>query len=76
MTVDATFIGEALPNALMVPTVAIATQNGQLGVQMPDSEGNPDFQPVTVASPKRGKLKFCRVWKRVIGSFLELPPAP
>ena len=74
MTVDATFVGETLADALMVPTVAIATQDGQLGVQMPDEEGTPDFQPVTVGITQSGKTQILRgldVGDRI---FLELPP--
>ncbi|PSN09162.1 efflux RND transporter periplasmic adaptor subunit, partial [filamentous cyanobacterium CCT1] len=48
MTVEATFIGETVAAALLVPTVAIATENGQLGVRVADAAGNPVFRPVTV----------------------------
>lgn len=76
MTVDAAFIGEIVTDALMVPTVAIATQDGQLGVQIPDSDGNPVFQPVTVGITQTGKtqvLAGLNVGDRI---FLELPPEP
>ena len=74
MTIDATFIGQTLTDALMVPTVAIATQDGQLGVQMPDSEGNVAFQPVTVGLSQGGRTQILQgldVGDRI---FLELPP--
>ncbi|MEO1352441.1 MAG: efflux RND transporter periplasmic adaptor subunit [Cyanobacteria bacterium J06635_15] len=76
MTVDATFIGETLTDALMVPTVAIATQDGQLGVQMPDSEGNADFQPVTVGLTQAGKTQILQGLEAGDRIFLELPPEP
>lgn len=74
MTVDATFIGETLTDALMVPTVAIATQDGQLGVQIPDSQGNADFQPVTVGITQTGKTQILQGLEAGDRVFLELPP--
>lgn len=74
MTVDATFMGETLTDALMVPTVAIATQDGQLGVQMPNSEGTPDFQPVTVGITQAGKTQILQGLDAGDRVFLELPP--
>ncbi len=74
MTVDATFIGETLTDALMVPTVAIATQDGQLGVQMPDSKGNADFQPVTVGITQAGRTQILQGLEVGDRIFLELPP--
>ena len=74
MTVDATFIGETLTDALMVPTVAIATQDGQLGVQMPDSEGNAQFQPVTVGLTQAGRTQIVEGLEEGDRIFLELPP--
>jgi HlyD family secretion protein len=46
MNVDVTFLGEPITNALMVPTVAIVTQNGQTGVMIPDSNNQPEFKQV------------------------------
>ena len=74
MTVDATFIGEILTDALMVPTVAIATQEGQLGVQMPDSDGNANFQPVTVGVTQAGNTQILQGIEAGDRVFLELPP--
>lgn len=74
MTVDATFVGETLTDALMVPTVAIATQDGQLGVQIPDSEGNADFRPVTVGITQAGKTHILHGLEAGDRIFVELPP--
>ncbi|MEM6521509.1 MAG: efflux RND transporter periplasmic adaptor subunit [Cyanobacteria bacterium P01_C01_bin.70] len=73
MTVDAIFIGDTIDNALMVPTVAIATENGQLGVQVVDDEGNPIFMPVTVGLTQNGGtqvLSGLEVGDRI---FLDFP---
>lgn len=74
MTVDATFVGETLDNALMVPTVAIATENGALGVRVADQAGKPVFQPVTVGFTQDGRTQI--VSGLAVGDriFLDLPP--
>ncbi|MEL6928467.1 MAG: efflux RND transporter periplasmic adaptor subunit [Cyanobacteria bacterium J06600_6] len=48
MNVDVTFIGKELENSLVVPTVAIFTEDGEQGVMIPDEDGDPVFQPVQV----------------------------
>lgn len=73
MTVDANFIGDTIANALTVPTVAIATENGQLGVQVVDDQGNPVFIPVTVGLTQDGAtqiLSGLEVGDRI---FLDFP---
>ncbi len=47
MNVDLTFIGESIGNALVVPTVAIVTREGERGVLVPDRKNEPEFQLVT-----------------------------
>ncbi|MEO1391660.1 MAG: efflux RND transporter periplasmic adaptor subunit [Cyanobacteria bacterium J06634_5] len=74
MTVDAVFRGEALAEALMVPTVAIATQDGQLGVQIPNSEGHAEFQPVIVGISQAGSTQIVQGLEAGDRIFLELPP--
>ncbi len=48
MNVDLTFVGDNLKGALVVPTVAIVTQKGQIGVLLPDAQQQPQFHPVTI----------------------------
>lgn len=48
MTTDLAFLGQQINNALMVPTVAIITNKGQMGVLVPDRNNKPKFQPVTI----------------------------
>lgn len=48
MNVDVTFIGRELSDSLVVPTVAIFTENGEQGVMVPDENGEPQFQPVKI----------------------------
>lgn len=73
MTIDAIFISDTIADALVVPTVAIATQNGQLGVQVADAQGNPVFTPVTVGFTQNGAtqiLSGLEVGDRI---FLDFP---
>lgn len=46
MNVDLTFLGDNIGNALVVPTVAIVTREGERGVLVPDRKNEPKFQPV------------------------------
>ena len=46
MNVDVTFIGKELSDSLVVPTVAIFTEDGEQGVMVPDENNKPQFQPV------------------------------
>ena len=48
MNVDVTFIGRELSNSLVVPTVAIFTQDGKQGVMIPGVANKPQFKPVKV----------------------------
>ena len=73
MTVDATFIGETVVDALMVPTVAISTEAGQLGIQIADDEGNPTFQPVTVGLTQDGKTQILSGLEADDQVFIDLP---
>lgn len=50
MNTDVIFLGEELQDALVVPTVAIVTQNGQTGVLVPNERNQPEFRPVTIGT--------------------------
>ncbi|MEO0407616.1 MAG: efflux RND transporter periplasmic adaptor subunit, partial [Cyanobacteria bacterium P01_A01_bin.135] len=58
MTVDATFVGDTVADALLVPTVAIATEGGELGVRVVGDDGSPAFRPVSVGSTQAGKTQI------------------
>ncbi len=47
MNTDVSFLGEAIPNTLVVPTAALSTQKGQTGVWVPGNQNKPKFQRVT-----------------------------
>lgn len=48
MNVDVTFLGDQVRDALVVPTVAIVTREGQTGVLVPGPKDKPKFVPVTI----------------------------
>lgn len=73
MNVDLTFIGESLGNALVVPTVAIVTREGERGVLIPDNKNEPEFQPVKTGVSIGNEtqiLSGIEVGERV---FIDLP---
>ena len=47
MNTDVSFLGDAIPNTLVVPTAALSTQKGQTGVWVPGDRAKPKFQRVT-----------------------------
>jgi HlyD family secretion protein len=50
MNTDLRFIGQIIDSALVVPTVAIVTQDGKTGLLVADEKGKPKFQPVTIGT--------------------------
>lgn len=50
MNTDVTFLGDQMANAVVVPTVAIVTKDGETGVLVPDSKNQPEFQAVTLGT--------------------------
>lgn len=72
MNVDTTFLGEALNNVLVVPTVAIATQRGQTGVYVPNQADEPQFRPITIGTTLQDQtqvLQGLRPGERVFTEF-------
>jgi len=73
MNVDVTFIGKEIDNAVVIPTVAIVTQQGQTGVLVPDENKKPEFKQVTIGTTQQDKtqvLKGLSAGERV---FIDLP---
>jgi HlyD family secretion protein len=74
MNVDATFLGNQLNNALVVPTVAIVTNRGQTGVLMPGQNNQPRFQPVTIGPTIGNQTQVLQGIQAGDQVFTELPP--
>ncbi|GBO54628.1 HlyD family secretion protein [Pseudanabaena sp. lw0831] len=73
MNTDLRFIGKQIDGALVVPTVAIVTQEGKTGLLIADEKGKPIFQPVTIGTTVDNQtqiLSGAKVGDRV---FVKLP---
>jgi len=73
MNVDTTFLGNKLNDALVVPTVAIATQQGQTGVFVPDRNREPQFRPVTIGATIETQTQVLQGLKPGEQVFIEFP---
>ncbi|BAS56982.1 hypothetical protein NIES2135_36720 [Leptolyngbya boryana NIES-2135] len=47
MNTDVSFLGDSIPETLVVPTAALSTQKGKTGVWVPGENNKPRFQTVT-----------------------------
>jgi HlyD family secretion protein len=73
MNTDLTFLGDTLQNALVVPTVAIATQKGKTGVYLPGENNKPQFQPVTIGSSIQDQTQVLKGLKQGERVFIDFP---
>ena len=73
MNVDVTFIGEELSDSLVVPTVAIFTQDGEQGVMIPGENNQPEFQPVKVGLYLGNKTQILEGVEAEDKVFIDLP---
>lgn len=73
MNTDLTFLGDTVRDALVVPTVAIATQKGQTGVYIPDEENKPEFKPITIGSSIQDKTQVLDGLDRNQEIFVDFP---
>lgn len=73
MNVDVTFVGEALKDALLVPTVAILTESGKTGVLVPDQKNKPQFRPVTIGPSVENQTQILSGINEGDRVFIDLP---
>jgi HlyD family secretion protein len=73
MNVDVTFLGKKIPDALVVPTVAIVTEKGATGVMVPDRNNQPQFKPVTVGLVIDDKIQILDGINPGDRVFIDLP---
>lgn len=74
MNVTVAFIGNELSDALVVPTVAVVTQEGQAGVLVPGDRDRPRFQPVTLGSQAGNEIQILEGIEEGDRVFVDLPP--
>jgi HlyD family secretion protein len=73
LNVDLTFLGDNVPNALIVPTVAIVTEKGNTGVLIPDAQNKPQFQSVVIGSQIKNQTQIVEGIKAGDRIFLNPP---
>ncbi len=74
MNVSVSFIGDAISNALVVPAVAIITQEGESGVLVPDERDRIRFRPVILGSQVGDRIQILEGIRAGELVFVDLPP--
>lgn len=74
MNVDLTFVGDRLDSALVVPTVAIVTKDGQQGVLVPNERDRPEFRPVELGGAIGDQTQVLEGLESGERVFIDLPP--
>jgi HlyD family secretion protein len=74
MNVDAVFVGKKIANALTIPTVAITTNQGEMGVMVLDDHGKAQFKPVRVGFSQDGKTQIIQGLHNRDRVFIDFPP--
>ena len=73
MNVNVTFLGKELADSVVVPTVAIVTENGETGVMILNEENEPEFHPVTIGLTIEDKTQVLKGLKAGEQVFIDLP---
>ncbi len=73
MNVDVTFLCQELKNTLIVPTVAIVTQEGETGVMIPNAENKPEFMPVKIGLTLQDKTQILEGVTADDMVFIDMP---
>ncbi|MEL6552924.1 MAG: efflux RND transporter periplasmic adaptor subunit [Cyanobacteria bacterium J06621_11] len=74
MNVNATFLGNTLEEALVVPAVSIITQGGESGVLVPDEDDQVQFEPVVLGVPVGDRIQIIDGLEAGDRVFIDLPP--
>jgi HlyD family secretion protein len=73
MNTDLSFLGAELPNALVIPTVAVATEKGQTGVYVPGKDNKPEFRPVNLGASVQNKTQILSGLRSGDRVFIDFP---
>jgi HlyD family secretion protein len=74
MNVDAVFVGKKIPNALTIPTVAITTNQGEIGVMVLGDRNQAQFKPVRVGFSEGGRTQILQGLASGDRVFIDFPP--
>ncbi|MBD2359611.1 efflux RND transporter periplasmic adaptor subunit [Anabaena minutissima FACHB-250] len=73
LNVDLTFLGDRVNDALLLPTVAILTENGKNGVLVPDAKNKPQFREVTIGAQIQDQTQVISGLQAGDRVFIDLP---
>ncbi|MDX2100557.1 MAG: efflux RND transporter periplasmic adaptor subunit [Leptolyngbyaceae cyanobacterium bins.59] len=73
MNVDATFLGQQIPDTVVVPITAIVTQDGETGVLIPGEKNEPLFKPVLIGTTTGRETQVLEGLEPGQRVFTELP---
>jgi HlyD family secretion protein len=73
LNVDLTFLGDRVNQALVLPTVAIVTENGKTGVLVPDAKNKPQFREVTIGAQIQDQTQVLSGLQAGDRVFVDLP---
>ncbi len=73
MNVDVTFLGQELQDTLVVPTVAIVTQKGEIGVMVLNEQNQPEFKPVKIGLILQDQTQILEGVTSEDKVFIDLP---
>ena len=74
MNADVVFLGNEVPSALVVPTVAIVTKGGKTGVLVPDKDNKPQFRAIVPGIAVEDQTQVLQGLKAGEEIFTDLPP--
>ena len=74
MNADVVFLGNEVPSALVVPTVAIVTKGGKTGVLVPDKDNKPQFRAIVPGIAVEDQTQVLQGLKAGEKIFTDLPP--
>jgi HlyD family secretion protein len=74
MNVDAVFVGKKIEDALTIPTVAITTNQGEIGVMVLDDRNQAQFKPVRVGFNENGQTQITQGISAGDRVFIDFPP--
>ena len=74
MNVDAFFLGKTITDALTIPTVAITSHQGEIGVMVATKNGKAKFQPVRIGFSQDGQTQIIQGLGKSDRVFIDTPP--
>ncbi|KZL50869.1 efflux transporter periplasmic adaptor subunit [Nodularia spumigena CENA596] len=74
LNVDLTFLGDRLSDALVLPTVAIVTEQGKTGVLVTDAKNKPQFREVTIGAQIADQTQILQGVEQGDRVFINPPP--